>query len=194
MFTGIAFGPTVGGIVVRHTGSSLSVFYMNTVFHIIFAFFLVFVIPESLTESQKRDSRRQYEESLAKGKQEALDAPVLYRIKSIFNFLSPLSVLMPAVETSSSNPLKAGKKDWSLTILAASSGFSLLIMVSFSHSHPPPIHQQLYRVRTATNFSILQLCLAGLLKRYTIFPDVRFGAVIDIIKLGWLLAQYNGIC
>ncbi|TCD62170.1 hypothetical protein EIP91_007253 [Steccherinum ochraceum] len=134
-FTGLGLGPTVGGLIVRYTGSSLSVFYISSAFHLLLLAFICFAIPESLTASQKAKSRQQYEESIAKGKRDAIDAPVLYRFKRIFSFLSPLTVLWMAPEGVVGNPLKARstRGDWSLVLMAASSGFAMLLMGSYSY-------------------------------------------------------------
>ncbi|TCD62171.1 hypothetical protein EIP91_007254 [Steccherinum ochraceum] len=134
-FIGLAIGPTVGGLIVRHTGSSLSVFYISGTFNLLVLAFITFAIPESLTASQKAKSRRQYEESIAKGKRDAVDAPVLYRFKRIFGFLSPLTVIWTAPETPVGNPLKAKSKigDWSLVLMAASHGVAMLWATSYNY-------------------------------------------------------------
>lgn len=129
MFCGFALGPTVGGLIVRYTGTPLSVFYMSISVHTIFSFFFWFIVPESLTAAQKKESLLQYQASVAKGKRDAIDAPILYRFKQLFSFLSPLTVLWQPGEDDSGNPLKARKTDWSLPILAASSASALLLMV-----------------------------------------------------------------
>ncbi|KAH8106787.1 MFS general substrate transporter [Cristinia sonorae] len=134
LFAGFAFGPTVGGLVVRFTGTPLSVFYIAMGVHTLYALMVWFVIPESLTRAQRNESRRQYHESIEKGRREAIDSPILYRFKRIFSFLSPLSVLWATVEDS--NPLKPQKSqrgNWGLLLMALSSGCSLLLMGSYSY-------------------------------------------------------------
>ncbi|THH30371.1 hypothetical protein EUX98_g3826 [Antrodiella citrinella] len=135
LFCGLAFGPTIGGLIVKFTGSPLSVFYLSTGVHTAYALGIWFIVPESLSAAQKRESRRAYEASVAKGKQDAIDSPILYRLKSIFGFLSPLSVLwsIPDGSNTSPNPLKSRKKDWSLILMALSYSFAILLMGSYSY-------------------------------------------------------------
>ncbi|TCD62172.1 hypothetical protein EIP91_007255 [Steccherinum ochraceum] len=134
-FSGLSFGPTVGGLIVRYTGTPFSVFYISATFHILLLVFICLVIPESLTPSQKAKSRLQYEHSIAKGKQDAIGAPVLYRFKRVFSFLSPLTVLWMAPGGTASNPFKDknGRGDWSLILMVTSSAFTMLLMGSFSY-------------------------------------------------------------
>lgn len=163
-FTGLGLGPTVGGLIVRYTGSPLSVFYISSAFHLLLLAFIWLVIPESLTESQRAKARQQYEESIAKGKRDAIDTPVLYRFKRIFGFLSPLTVLWMAPEGAVGNPLKAksGRGDWSLVLMAASSGFAMLLLVRLIQTNDEILKPTLStRARIATSSSILQSCLAG---------------------------------
>jgi MFS family permease len=132
MFTGIALGPTLGGLLIRATHDVLSVFYGSTIIHFIYAIFAWIIIPESLSQFQMLASRVRHQEQLRELKEarEGVTVGVLVRIKRLFGFLSPLTVFMPA-HTKEHNPLKEHKKDWNLTLVAAAYGLTIMIMVSF---------------------------------------------------------------
>ncbi|KAI0072772.1 MFS general substrate transporter [Panus rudis PR-1116 ss-1] len=131
LFLGMAFGPTLGGLLVKYTENLLSVFYVGTVIHFVYAFMIAFIIPESLTPERMEESRRKHEEQVAsaEGRKSWL--------RTIFGFLTPLSVLLMTEDegpngSSDVNPLKR-KRDWSLVYLAASYGFSMLLIGSYSY-------------------------------------------------------------
>lgn len=141
MMIGMSLGPTVGGLIIRATHQTIAVFYFATAIHIWYAFMVWFVMPESLPRALMRTNRRRREEEIARARTEreavAGDARGLrtaMRLKSAFAFLSPLTVFapVPMENTASGSPLKAGKKDWSLSFLAACYGCSTLILVSYN--------------------------------------------------------------
>ncbi|KAI0260813.1 major facilitator superfamily domain-containing protein [Gloeopeniophorella convolvens] len=109
VFTGMAFGPSLGGIAERLSGSPYIIFYLALGSHCINAFFTWFVIPESLLPAQMEAARRakRAESSRWYGK--------------IFGFITPLAVFAPtAPEGGGATPQKAIKRDWSLTWMAFS--------------------------------------------------------------------------
>ncbi|KAH8106785.1 major facilitator superfamily domain-containing protein [Cristinia sonorae] len=113
IFCGSALGPTVGGLIVRFTGTPLSVFYMGLCIH-------------------TRESRRQYDQNILRIQQEATDAPILARFKRLFGFLSPLSVVWET--TGRRRSLKAGARgDWSLILMVTSLGVAALLKGSYSY-------------------------------------------------------------
>ncbi|TDL24842.1 MFS general substrate transporter [Rickenella mellea] len=142
MFTGFAIGPTFGGFLIHVTETVLSVFYFATFAHVLFAFVVWVVIPESLSRRSMQESRQRRVAELA----EALDAEraeaeagrstgicLLMRFKRLFGFLSPLTVFAPKSLDKDNAPGKRRAKDWSLTFLVLSLGFNILIMSSYSY-------------------------------------------------------------
>ena len=160
LFVGMAIGPTLGSIIVRTTrgvlsplNNVLSVFYVATVIHILYAMMLWFVVPESLGERArvvcKEERQREKEEAAAKERREAEEfarssengqwgATIfwsLLRFKRISAFFSPLHVFLPVeVDTETEVPGEPNtkvrpKKDWNLTILAVGYAFYQMIMV-----------------------------------------------------------------
>lgn len=70
LFTGLAFGPLLAGYFVKWTGSLLSIFYVTLACHVIFIFFMLFVLPESLSKKRQKLAREKYaqeQEALERG-------------------------------------------------------------------------------------------------------------------------------
>lgn len=136
MFSGMALGPTVGSLLIRATGFTLSVFYLATATHILYTFLVFFILPESLTRKQMALTKDKYE---AEGGAAAADrGPVsaLVKLRRLFAFLSPLTIFMPYEikgEGVDVNPLKKPKKDWNLTFMALAYASIVSIMVSIEN-------------------------------------------------------------
>ncbi|KAG6865398.1 hypothetical protein C0991_002892 [Blastosporella zonata] len=129
----MAIGPTLGGLLIRFTGTPLSVFYGAFMVHIIYALVIYLVLPESLLESQMEKFREKYDTDLRNTSQSPA-AGVFVRIKRLFRFLSPLSVLLPELKERlpGENPLKRRRRDWSLTLVAGVYGLAVSIMGSYT--------------------------------------------------------------
>lgn len=160
IFSGMGIGPTLGGLLIRVTGDILSVFYFATLTHFIYAFLIWFIIPESLTQAQRRMSRVKHSHSNTVSR----DGQNKWTIwmKRIFGFLSPLSVFMPEV-TTGTNPLKTPRRDWNLTLVAFAYGFTLTLIVSCgSRINPQFISMTMpRRVHIHTSFNMPPLSLVG---------------------------------
>ena len=91
LFTGVALGPLLAGYIVKWTGKVVSVFYVALAFHIFFLLFLIFCIPESLSNARQMYAREKHRQAL-----EALGpaAHWMSRLRS-FNLFAPLKVLYP---------------------------------------------------------------------------------------------------
>ncbi|KAJ7039945.1 major facilitator superfamily domain-containing protein [Mycena alexandri] len=132
LFMGVAFlgggiGPMVGGLVVRWTGSPLSVFYLSIAINGFYIFLGLFVIPEPLTKSQMQASSAHYENLRSSAEQNSTFAN---RIRRLFAFLEPLTIFFPeAVERS---PSKGRQWNWNPTLLALAYGSTLSIMGSMT--------------------------------------------------------------
>ncbi|KAI9794132.1 MAG: hypothetical protein M1833_000444 [Piccolia ochrophora] len=61
LFTGIALGPVIAGYIVEACGDIVVLFYIVLVCHFIFASFMVFVAPESLTKERQMKARAKHE-------------------------------------------------------------------------------------------------------------------------------------
>ncbi|KAG6836783.1 hypothetical protein H0H93_003204 [Arthromyces matolae] len=130
LFTGMAVGPSLGALCIHITGTPITVFYASFGIHLVYAFIVCLLLPESLLKSQMERSRVAYEAELQNASQTASEG-TLVMIKRIFSFLSPLSVFFPEIHQPGpgDNPLKRKKRDWSLTMLVGSYGFAISIMV-----------------------------------------------------------------
>lgn len=114
IFVGFAVGPLIGGVTIRMTGSTLSVFYLAATLHSIYILLLVFVLPESLTKVRAHNARLRHKAE----KEMNMGASTGSRIlKDVTRFLDAMAVLRPR-DTIDGNPLRRHKKDWSLFLVA----------------------------------------------------------------------------
>ncbi|KZP19309.1 MFS general substrate transporter, partial [Athelia psychrophila] len=134
-FIGIAAGNTIGSIIIRLTGSVLAVFFVAAGMHLFYAFNVWVILPESRPARLMRSSKILYAEELAGLKEtqnSGLAQGLLVRLKSTFSFLNPLLLLLPT-RVPGGNPLKPARRDWSLTLVAASYGLVHTITGLYSY-------------------------------------------------------------
>ncbi|KIO10641.1 hypothetical protein M404DRAFT_995132 [Pisolithus tinctorius Marx 270] len=118
---GFAVGPLVGGFVIHLTGTTLSVFILATALHFFYLFFIISILPESLTVASARTSRSRYKVE----KQRNASVPVLARVSnSVARFLGVLAILLPRDPVNDENPLEKPRKDRSLLFLAICYGMT----------------------------------------------------------------------
>ena len=154
LFVGMGIGPTLGSLLIHETHNPLSVFYGALVIHIVYAFWLWFVVPESLTPAAMRRNRHRQkkreeamdEDSLVISDHRSVDGIIIQGVKTLsvgvkktFAFLSPLSVFAPTplYEHHDKHHIRDSfiwDRDWSLTLIVLSYGFSALLMVYILHS------------------------------------------------------------
>lgn len=98
LFTGIALGPIIAGLIVRGTGSALSIFYISLGVHLCFVAFVFLAVPESLSKARQHAARakRSAEKALVGPSSDWID-----KLRNI-NLLEPLKILWPRGEGSSS--------------------------------------------------------------------------------------------
>ncbi|KLO13488.1 MFS general substrate transporter [Schizopora paradoxa] len=132
LFIGMAFGPTLGSVLIRSTHQVITVFYFATATHIAYSLLVWFVIPESLSPrvmaANKEKRRRENEEAQTNA---SSDSRTLVVLKRAFAFLSPLTVFAP--ETIRLAGSTKTRRDWNLTLLAAAFGFSGLVFSSYQY-------------------------------------------------------------
>ncbi|CAK5264919.1 unnamed protein product [Mycena citricolor] len=124
VFTGLSAGPTAGGLLIKYTHNTLSVFYLTAAIHALYAFMTWFLLPESLSAAQMQASalqKKEREAALARR-----ERTLLFRVERMFAFLQPLAVFFPERV-----PGKRGR-DWNLMLLAAGYGLAISIMGSMS--------------------------------------------------------------
>lgn len=158
MFTGVAVGPVLGGLLIRSTGTILSVFYFASMLHGLYAILILLILPESLTRARARGAR------LRRRQERANQAPsgrTLSVLKGITGFFSPLAVLLPE-KSLDTNPLKR-RRDWSLFCISIAYGLVTSIMVSSATIYCHQIiHSRRYRVPSLTNSNTLRRNSTGL--------------------------------
>ena len=94
MFTGIAVGPILGGLIIKASGNILTIFYVAFVCHLGFITFVSTVVPESLSE-ERRDVAREA------CKADARNHTAMGTILGVVNIFRPLSILFPPKDRSS---------------------------------------------------------------------------------------------
>ncbi|CAD0099272.1 unnamed protein product [Aureobasidium mustum] len=96
LFTGIALGPILGGLIVKATGKILSIFYASLAIHALFILFIAFCVPESLSKRRQQAAQEKHREDKAQtGSSDWID-----RVRAV-NILEPLKILWPTGEGSS---------------------------------------------------------------------------------------------
>ncbi|KAJ3800064.1 major facilitator superfamily domain-containing protein [Lentinula aff. detonsa] len=131
MFIGFALGPTLGGLLIRFTGRTISVFYVATLVHMMYAFMIWFIVPESNSKRKMQLARANYQEELVESQRAREGAGFLLRIKRLFSFLTPLAVFNPI--RVSENPLKPPRRDWNLVLIALSYAFTISVIGSVTY-------------------------------------------------------------
>lgn len=97
LFTGVAIGPILAGLIVKATGWTLSMFYVALGIHVFFIFFIGCIVPESLSKRRQHVARRKHaEEKSAAGP----SADWINQLRAI-NLFQPLKILWPRGEGSS---------------------------------------------------------------------------------------------
>ncbi|KAF4615419.1 hypothetical protein D9613_002574 [Agrocybe pediades] len=135
LFTGMAIGPTLGSLLIRFTGQTLSVFYAAATAHVIYTIFVWTVLPESLSKKKMEQARQKYaaeNQEVALERQQNPTFGLLVTLKRIFAFLSPLTIFMPIQGRTNGNPLKRPKTDYNLTLMVAAYGVTISLMGSYS--------------------------------------------------------------
>ena len=125
IFVGMAVGPLIGGITIHITGSTLSVFYLAATLHFIYIFFLILVLPESLTKVRGRNARLRHKLETEMNMNARAGSRI---VKEIARFMNALTVLLPR-DTVDGNPLKRHKKNWDLFLLAVCYAMSTSVIV-----------------------------------------------------------------
>jgi MFS family permease len=90
MFTGIAIGPFLGGIIVKAADDVLVVFYVALLCHLTFILSVLFLIPESLSKERQAAAR----EKLKLAHQDNRPSQWL-SLTRITSFFLPLQILLP---------------------------------------------------------------------------------------------------
>lgn len=136
LFSGMAVGPLLGGLLTRFTGNVLSVFYVATAVHTVYALLVWVAIPESLTKKDMAEAKAKYNEEmhdLARERDLNPTVGFLVKLKRIFSFLSPLTIFTPGIERAEENPLKKPRRNWNLTLMALGYGSTVSVMGSYSY-------------------------------------------------------------
>ena len=119
-------GPVTGSFIAQRTGTVISVLYATTIMHLIYASIVLFLMPESVSETSMMHARNQYASKLASAVD--IDAGPFRRRLLVFakafwdSF--PLHVLTPKRLSNS-----RWKRDYDLTLLALSAGLINVIFV-----------------------------------------------------------------
>lgn len=134
-YAGMATGSFLGALLIRQTGQVLSVFYVKTSVELAYFILLLTITPESLTKQQMRTSTRKYRqdlEDIVQNPETNLAVGLLSKFKTMFSFLSSLSIFLP-VEKKGENALEQSAKDWSLTLLVLGFGMRACLTASVTY-------------------------------------------------------------
>ncbi|KAF9532861.1 major facilitator superfamily domain-containing protein [Crepidotus variabilis] len=135
MFSGMAFGPTVGSLLFRTFHHPLAVFYMATACHALYTFLVWFILPESVTELQMTKAKARHIAALEANNppnEYSTSLKILFKLRLLFSFLSPLATFWPS-DRDFNHPLKRRARDWNLTLTAIAYGFVISVMGSYQY-------------------------------------------------------------
>ncbi|KAH9484438.1 putative membrane protein [Psilocybe cubensis] len=137
LFSGMAIGPTLGSLLIRFTGETLSVFYLATAVHLAYTVMVWTVLPEPLTKEQMQNAKDRYNAELsnaASGREQLRPSTrLLVEFSRIFTFLVPLAIFLPKYGGATTNPLKTPGKDYNLALMAIAYGFTISVMGSYTY-------------------------------------------------------------
>lgn len=143
-----------GSVAFRYTGLVLGPYYAIAVCRILYLFLLLFVVPESLSLSQRYDERHRAKEAAIEGERSRLadeerwrkDGRSLVWMRALrvgkkpLEALAPLAVVLPrradAAREEEDRPLlapkrrKSGGRDWNLTLVAIAFALYMIVPVS----------------------------------------------------------------
>lgn len=120
----MAIGPTLGSLLIRFTGQTLSVFYASTICHFLYTLLVSIIIPESTTEEQMRNARLRYDARLLNS-----TGGFSQGIMRFFAFFGPLSIFVTLRPKTYGSVLNNRRRDWNLALLAIAYGSMLSIVV-----------------------------------------------------------------
>lgn len=104
LFTGIALGPLIAGYIIRATGQILTIFYIALGCHFLFMSFILFVVPESLTQERQMAAREKHRLKEASDTDAAwTNNPIYWALSTLSGakLFAPLKILYPTGEGSS---------------------------------------------------------------------------------------------
>ncbi|TKX24323.1 MFS transporter-like protein 56 [Elsinoe australis] len=89
LFTGIAAGPFLAGLLTKATGTPLTMFYVMLGVHIFFLLFMGFIAPESLSKARQQRAREKHKLAVTHHSSDWIDT-----FRKV-NLLEPLKILWP---------------------------------------------------------------------------------------------------
>ncbi|KAI0780685.1 major facilitator superfamily domain-containing protein [Trametes elegans] len=131
LFTGMAVGPVLGGLVIRFSGSFISVFFIAAGLHLVYALLVWFVIPESLSKHEMQAARIRQKTEEDEYRASHAHGGLLVFFKRLFSFLTPLLLFLPVQLNTAATPAKGKKRDWSLLLVVIAYGFTISLMGSY---------------------------------------------------------------
>lgn len=93
LFGGIAVGPLIAALLVKETGSIVTMFYFALAIHTLFIFYVILVVPESLSKKRQLLAREKYAAEMG---DRFNNGPVGWKATlKRANILAPLKILYP---------------------------------------------------------------------------------------------------
>ncbi|CAE6516903.1 unnamed protein product [Rhizoctonia solani] len=192
LFGGMALGPTLGAILTRQTNDLLTIFYVATGLHIIYAILAIFIVPESLDVEHRTAAMERYKANRDP------NATWFSHVKHAFStFARPLIVFIPHTR-----PRGKGR-DWSLTWIGIAFASAMLNMGSYTFKFQYAIAQfgwgttelgywmSIVGVSRATHLLlILPLILRGLQRMYRGSRHTYVDLFVTRMSLGMELVGY----
>lgn len=142
VFAGIAIGPAIGSLSIQVTGNPLAPFYIAFIVHTLQFILNATIMPESLSKEKQSNARRIRDEKNEKRKEADREAAwkaereshgILRRSwRRVRNVCRPVTSVLAPLAQLGPREREDGRLDWSLPVLALTTGFYTMMMVSLA--------------------------------------------------------------
>ncbi|KIY43476.1 MFS general substrate transporter [Fistulina hepatica ATCC 64428] len=126
LFVGMAIGPTLGGLLIHFTGHILSVFWFSIFTSAMYCLLVWLVVPESVSPESMRLAQEAHAHKAVDTS--SMGITFLHKIKGVFAFLEPLTLLLPQIPAQRRGGVKPAHWEWSITLVAFS--YALVICLA----------------------------------------------------------------
>ncbi|CAE7082933.1 unnamed protein product [Rhizoctonia solani] len=91
IFAGMALGPGFGSLLIKFTGNAMLIFYIATVFDLVYALYVAFILPESMEPERMQAAR----EANRRSKKALVVSPVRGLVLNALAILAPFTIFFP---------------------------------------------------------------------------------------------------
>ncbi|KAJ1309896.1 hypothetical protein OPQ81_006657 [Rhizoctonia solani] len=112
---GAALGPSLGSLINYYSNDLLSIFYICTLIHVIYAILVAFIVPESLSDEARDKAQELYRVDINHHPQ-----TILRSLRQLTSFARPLGVFIP--KQAPTGERGRTSREWNLALVGAAAG------------------------------------------------------------------------